>query len=69
VNRCLVCGKPVKKKFCSLKHKDRWHNINNPRGHFAHLARHPFADVGEKKDPIEDAVHPFDPDAFGKDQE
>jgi hypothetical protein len=38
--RCLLCGgkiRPPKKKFCCNKHKDRWHNIHNPRGIYAHL--------------------------------
>jgi len=40
LTHCLQCGKklgPRKKKFCRNKCKDRWHNINNPRGYYAHL--------------------------------
>ena len=39
--KCLLCGKELKKgrkKFCCNKHKDRYHNLNNPRGKFSHLA-------------------------------
>ena len=37
---CKLCGKKLtgnRRKFCCNKHKDRYHNINNPRGKFAHL--------------------------------
>lgn len=33
---CLWCGKKLKgnrRKFCCNKHKDRWHNVHNPRGY------------------------------------
>lgn len=37
--KCLQCGrKHNRKKFCSNRCKDRYHNENNPRGKFAHLA-------------------------------
>jgi len=37
--KCLLegCNKNARKKFCSNKHKDRYHNIHNPRGFYAHL--------------------------------
>jgi len=36
--RCLYCGKKTNRpKFCSNKHKDRYHNEHNPRGIYAHL--------------------------------
>jgi len=37
--KCLLngCNEPARIKFCSNKHKDRYHNLNNPRGKFAHL--------------------------------
>ena len=36
---CMLpgCNKKARRKFCSNKHKDRYHNITNPRGKFAHL--------------------------------
>lgn len=35
---CIQCLKQHdRKKFCSNKCKDRYHNLNNPRGKFAHL--------------------------------
>jgi ribosomal protein L24E len=31
--KCDFCGKPHhRKRFCSDKCKDRWHNKHNPRG-------------------------------------
>lgn len=56
------------KKFCCKKHKDRYHNIRNPRGRYAHL--HP--DIvkvdkhGYEIDPIEDSMHPQDPYSLGQ---
>ena len=35
--KCDLCGCDLPKgrrRFCSNKHKDRYHNINNPRGYF-----------------------------------
>jgi len=65
---CKLCGKEMpnahpNKKFCCNKHKDRFHNIHNPRGIYSHLA--------DKKDDcspesIEDSIHPQDPDALGQ---
>lgn len=36
-NTCLLngCNKQARRKFCSNKHKDKWHNRNNPRGMYA----------------------------------
>jgi len=37
---CKHCGNPLpagRKKFCSNRCKDRYHNKNNPRGYFLHL--------------------------------
>ena len=41
------CNKKARRRFCCNKHKDRYHNLNNPRGKFAHLRDenlrfHPF---------------------------
>jgi len=37
--KCLLegCNKKARRKFCSNKHKDRYHNTTNPRGYFAYL--------------------------------
>ena len=38
MKKCLQCGKSHnRKKFCSNRCKDLYHNIHNPRGKFAHL--------------------------------
>jgi len=39
IMKCLLegCNKKARRKFCSNKHKDRYHNKTNPRGYFAHL--------------------------------
>lgn len=45
--KCWMCGKALPKnrtKFHNNACKDRWHNINNPRGIKAHLR---YADVPE----------------------
>lgn len=35
---CLNCGNTHnRRKFCSDKCKDRYHNRHNPRGYFKHL--------------------------------
>jgi hypothetical protein len=31
------CTKKARIRFCSNKCKDRYHNLHNPRGKFAHL--------------------------------
>lgn len=34
--KCDQCGRPHnRKRFCSNKCKDRFHNTHNPRGYFA----------------------------------
>lgn len=42
MKRCPNCGNRVighpNKKFCGSRCKDRFHNVHNPRGYFAHLA-------------------------------
>ena len=40
MKRCLWCTKelpPNRSKFCSDKHKDKYHNLHNPRGFYKHL--------------------------------
>ena len=63
IKRCKCgCGNVVtghpNKKFFNKKHKDRYHNITNPRGYFSHL--HP------DNISIEDEMHPFDPYSLGQ---
>ena len=37
--KCAQCGKEHnRRRFCSNACKDRYHNLHNPRGRFAHLA-------------------------------
>jgi hypothetical protein len=65
MERCLLCGGKLKgkrKKFCCNKHKDRWHNIHNPRGIFAHLRYKDELDM----DDIHDDEHPYSTDALGQ---
>lgn len=51
--KCLYCGTETDRpKFCSNRHKDRYHNENNPRGRFAHLAHREDGPV-EETDPTE----------------
>lgn len=52
------CNKEARKKFCCNNHKDRWHNWNNPRGKFAHLAEHEFD--GDLED------HPLSSEGLGQ---
>ncbi len=50
-------------KFLSQKHKDKYHNWNNPRGKFAHLK-----DSYERDDwNPDDEIHPFSSEALGQD--
>jgi hypothetical protein len=34
--KCLLegCNKKARRKFCSNKHKDKYHNRHNPRGYY-----------------------------------
>jgi len=65
MKKCLECGKEHKrKKFCSNKCKDKFHNRTNPRGYFAHLnINGPDYDLVEA---INMEIHPLDPEAFGQ---
>jgi len=57
--KCLLegCENEARIKFCSNRCKDRYHNLTNPRGKFAHL----------DPDDIHDAEHPFSGEALGQD--
>ena len=64
---CLYCGKETNRpKFCCNKHKDKYHNIHNPRGFYAPVTHDNIESIGHKIDPIEDSMHPQDPDALGQ---
>lgn len=62
MTECLLegCHKKARIKFCSDKHKDRYHNLKNPRGFYAHL----YPNNKKDKDPLE---HPFSSEALGQD--
>ena len=53
------CNKKARRRFCCNRHKDRYHNLNNPRGRYAHLADKDDLDV-------EDDMHPFDSYSLGQ---
>ncbi len=62
---CLLegCHKKARIKFCSNRHKDRYHNIHNPRGIYAHL--HPDNQTADDlMDQVHDEIHPFSSEAF-----
>ena len=64
MKRCLYCNKQMpnahpNKKFCSNKHRYKYHNLTNPRGHFAHLQE-------VEQTSIEDSMHPLDPYSLGQ---
>lgn len=69
--KCLLegCNKKARIKFCSNKHKDRYHNIHNPRGKFAHLRGMPFPGEDRELDmnDIHEMEHPFSGEALGQD--
>ena len=51
--KCDQCGKELsknRKRFCSNKCKDRYHNIHNPRGYYKDMEdledEHPFSSEG-----------------------
>jgi hypothetical protein len=63
------CNKKARRKFCCNKHKDRYHNLKNPRGKFAHLNPR-----NEDQDPYQadmdyyyETTHPFSGEALGQD--
>jgi len=61
MSTCLLegCNKKARRKFCSNKHKDKYHNRHNPRGRFAHLKE---ASLYE-----EEYIHPFSSEGLGQD--
>lgn len=53
------CNQPARRRFCCNKHKDRYHNLNNPRGKFAHLSP-----GGRLNDPDDDPSWDAHKDSF-----
>jgi len=59
------CSKKARRKFCCNKHKDRYHNLHNPRGKFAHLnPKHPDYWESDYREAEDD--HPFSSEALGQ---
>lgn len=57
------CNKKARIRFCSNKHKDRYHNIHNPRGYYAHLN----PDNMDDDEYYYSITHPYDSEALGQD--
>ncbi len=55
------CNKQARIRFCCNKHKDRYHNLNNPRGKFSYL--NPL--TGDYDCELEE--HPFSSEGLGQD--
>jgi len=54
--RLCLCGcginisnKHINAKFFNQKHKDKFHNKNNPRGYFAYLNNDKNYDIGDSE--------------------
>lgn len=60
------CNKQARRRFCCNKHKDRYHNLNNPRGRYAHLAREEPEDAFGLMEEADNDEHPFSSDALGQ---
>jgi len=56
------CNKEARRKFCCNRHKDKWHNWNNPRGKFSHLHPDNEEDLWQM-----DTPHPFSGEGIGQD--
>lgn len=41
------CTKSARIRFCSNDHKDRYHNLTNPRGYYSHLSDPSFDDADD----------------------
>ncbi len=68
--KCLLegCNNKARRKFCSNKCKDRYHNIHNPRGKFAYLnVDYQDEDNYDLMDMYHDSVHPFSGEGLGQD--
>lgn len=73
IRECLHCGKDISHKhknakFCCIRHKDKYHNIHNPRGIYSHLIYNEQEGVIDTKDDeyYYTTIHPFDPEALGQ---
>lgn len=65
------CGASIEQKhpnakFLNQRHKDKFHNLNNPKGKYAHLS-----DIQDHEDDIyseyDKSLHPFSPEGLGQD--
>ena len=54
------CNKKARRRFCSNKHKDKYHNRHNPRGFYKHLNK-----ASRDWDPEND-FHPHDTYSLGQ---
>ena len=65
MTKCALegCNREARRRFCCNKHKDRYHNIHNPRGKFAHLNIKNI-DAQDEIDFYHDSIHPFSSEAF-----
>jgi hypothetical protein len=62
--KCLLCGNKLPKgrnKFCCNKHKDRYHNIHNPRG-FCARSKVDYFDLPVN---MQDDSHSFEEEEMG----
>jgi len=58
------CNKQARRKFCSNKCKDKYHNTNNPRGIFAYL--NPTLPEYDPDRIYNDSVHPCSSEGLGQ---
>jgi hypothetical protein len=63
MKKCMLpgCDKPARQKFCSNKHKDKYHNLYNPRRR-AYFRSTQFHDYE-----YEESTHPFSGESLGQD--
>lgn len=59
------CNKKARRRFCSNRHKDMYHNRANPRGIAAR-----YNPNSPEYDPVgnyQDTIHPFSSEGLGQD--
>jgi len=56
------CQNKARRKFCSNKCKDRYHNLHNPRGKYSYL--NPKSPEYDHSGMMGDDVHPMSDEAF-----
>lgn len=61
------CNNKARRRFCSNKCKDKYHNRHNPRGKFAHLKKRYNDPEDEMMEEYYDSIHPFSGEALGQD--